>query len=284
MMKGTAWAVVTAVTLMVMAPAQAAAADKTHQQIMAEIRMLQEQQQQVQQVLGALGDALKSMAAKIDDQTGATRKSFADHKLLVDSVADGVRVLREKADDTNVRLSSMTQELEALRQTIASMPVPTAPATAGEPPAGETGLPAGATGPPPAATPLGPQGVSPQKMFDNAFSDYTGGQLDLAIVGFETYIRMFPRLDKADDAQLRIGDSLYQLGKNVEAVDAYQKVIADYPQSDSVPAAYYKVGLTYEKLKQMELAKKAFESVVQKYPAAREAVLAQQRLSVLNRR
>lgn len=284
MMKGTAWAVVTAVTLMVIAPAQAAAADKTHQQIMAEIRMLQEQQQQVQQVLGALGDALKSMAAKIDDQTGATRKSFADHKLLVDSVADGVRVLREKADDTNVRLSSMTQELEALRQTIASMPVPTAPAAAGEPPAGETGLPAGATGPPPAATPLGPQGVSPQKMFDNAFSDYTGGQLDLAIVGFETYIRMFPRLDKADDAQLRIGDSLYQLGKNVEAVDAYQKVIADYPQSDSVPAAYYKVGLTYEKLKQMELAKKAFESVVQKYPAAREAVLAQQRLSVLNRR
>lgn len=283
-MKGTAWAVVTAVTLMVIAPAQAAAADKTHQQIMAEIRMLQEQQQQVQQVLGALGDALKSMAAKIDDQTGATRKSFADHKLLVDSVADGVRVLREKADDTNVRLSSMTQELEALRQTIASMPVPTAPANAGEPPAGETGLPAGATGPPPAATPLGPQGVSPQKMFDNAFSDYTGGQLDLAIVGFETYIRMFPRLDKADDAQLRIGDSLYQLGKNVEAVDAYQKVIADYPQSDSVPAAYYKVGLTYEKLKQMELAKKAFESVVQKYPAAREAVLAQQRLSVLNRR
>lgn len=285
MMKRTAWPLVAAaIVLAVGGPAQVSAADKTHQQIMAEIRMLQEQQQQVQQILGSLGDALKSMAAKIDDQTGGTRKAFADQKLLVDNVAEGVRVLREKADDTNVRLSSMTQELEALRQTVASMPAPVAQTPAGELPSGETGLPAGATAPPTAATPIGPQGVSPQKMFDNAFSDYTGGQFDLAIVGFETYIRMFPRLDKADDAQLRIGDSLYQSGKNREAVDAYQKVMSDYPQSDSVPAAYYKLGLTYEGLKQVELAKKAFETVMQKYPAAREAVLAQQRLNVLNRR
>ena len=288
-MKRTAWPLVAAaIVLTAVAPARVSAADKTHQQIMAEIRMLQEQQQQVQQILGSLGDALKSMAAKIDDQTGATRKAFADQKLLVDNVAEGVRVLREKADDTNVRLSSMTQELEALRQTIASMPAPAPQTPAGELPAGGTGLPpgppAGATAPPSAATPMGPQGVSPGKMFDNAFSDYTGGQFDLAIVGFETYIRMFPRLDKADDAQLRIGDSLYQSGKNREVVDAYQKVTIEYPQSDSVPAAYYKLGLTYEGLKQVELAKKAFETVMQKYPAAREAVLAQQRLNVLNRR
>lgn len=283
-MKRTAWPLVAAaIVLTAVAPARVSAADKTHQQIMAEIRMLQEQQQQVQQILGSLGDALKSMAAKIDDQTGATRKAFADQKLLVDNVAEGVRVLREKADDTNVRLSSMTQELEALRQTIASMPAPAPQTPAGELPSGEPGLP-GATAPAPVATPLGPQGVSPQKMFDNAFSDYTGGQFDLAIVGFETYIRMFPRLDKADDAQLRIGDSLYQSGKNREAVDAYQKVTIEYPQSDSVPAAYYKLGLTYEGLKQVDLAKKAFETVMQKYPAAREAVLAQQRLNVLNKR
>jgi len=285
MSKRPAWPLVAAaIVLTVAAPARVGAADKAHQQMMAEIRMLQEQQQQVQQMLASLGDALKSMGAKIDEQTGAPRKAFADQKLLVDNVADGVRVLREKADDTNVRLSSMTQELEALRQTIASMPAPVSQTTAGEPPAGETGLPVGAPPTPPVATPMGPQGVSPQKMFDNAFSDYTGGQFDLAINGFETYIRMFPRLDKADDAQLRIGDSLYQSGKNREAVDAYQKVMSDYPQSDSVPAAYYKLGLTYEGLKQVELAKKAFETVMQKYPTAREAVLAQQRLNVLNRR
>jgi len=283
MIKRTAWPIVAATIALTLAPAALSAADKTHQQIMAEIRMLQEQQQQVQQILGTLGDALRSMAAKIDDQTSANRKAFADEKLLVDNVAEGVRVLREKADDTNVRLSSMTQELEALRQTIASVPAPSAPALTSDPVAGDL-PPAGTTAPPVSATPAGPQGVSPQRMFDNAFGDYTVGQYDLAIVGFETYIRMFPRLDKADDAQLRIGDSLYQSGKNREAVDAYQKVISDYSQSESVPAAYYKLGLTYEGLKQAELAKKAFETVMQKYPAAPEATLAQQRLNVLNRR
>ena len=79
MMKRPAWPLVAAaIMLAVGGPAQVSAADKTHQQIMAEIRMLQEQQQQVQQILGSLGDALKSMAAKIDDQTGGTRKAFAD--------------------------------------------------------------------------------------------------------------------------------------------------------------------------------------------------------------
>ena len=96
--------------------APASAADKAHQQLMAEIRMLQEQQQQLQQMVGGLADTLKTVTAKIDEQTGANRKAFADQKLLIDGMAEGVRILREKADDTNVRLSSVTQELEAVRQ------------------------------------------------------------------------------------------------------------------------------------------------------------------------
>ena len=42
-------------------------------------------------------------------------------------------------------------------------------------------------------------------MFDNAYADYTAGQYDLAIHGFQTYIHTFPLSDKADDAQLNIG-------------------------------------------------------------------------------
>ena len=44
--------------------------------------MLQEQQQQLQQMMGALADTLKTVTTKIDDQTGANRKAFADQKLL----------------------------------------------------------------------------------------------------------------------------------------------------------------------------------------------------------
>jgi tol-pal system protein YbgF len=265
----------------VMAAAPATAADKAQQQLMAEMRMLQEQQQQLHQLVGGLADTLKTMTAKLDEQSGASRKAFADQKLLVDNVAEGVRVLREKADDTNVRLSSMTQELEAVRQAIASAPAP-APAPTQDPSAGgvdpATGAPvpgAGQTAAPPrAGAPL----ISPQRMFENAYGDYTGGQYDIAILGFNTYINTFPLSDKADDAQLNIGQSLYATAKFREAGEAFQKVLTNYPQSDSVPVAYYKIGLTYEALKQVDLARKAFETVIQRYPTAIEATLARQRL------
>jgi tol-pal system protein YbgF len=258
--------------------APALAADKTHQQMMAEIRMLQEQQQQLQQMLGGLAetlaDSMKTLTAKLDEQSGATRKAFADQRLLIESVSETTRILREKADDTNVRLSSMTQELEAIRHTIASQPQAPAAAVPGQDPLAPPST--APTGPPSGGTP--PPGVSPQRMFDEAFSDYTRGDYDLAIEGFQTYIRMFPRTDRTDDAQLKIGDSLHAAKRFTEAATTFQKVISDYPQSDSVPAAYYKLGLTYEALKQPEQARRTFETVIKNHPASSEAILAKQRL------
>ena len=257
------------------------AADKAHQQLMAEIRMLQEQQQQLQQLIGGLTDTLKTVNAKLDDQANASRKTFADQKLLIDNIVEGVRVLREKSDDTNVRLSTVSQELEAVRQAVASMPAPTGAAPpAGAPAAAGEQSPTAAA--PPATAPAGPAPlISPQKMFDNAYADYTGGQYELAIVGFNTYIASFPKSDKADDAQLNIGNALYAAGKYRDAIEAFQKVATNYPNSDSVPLAYYKMGLTYTELRQYDLARKAFETVVQKYPAVPEAILAKQRLDSL---
>ena len=84
--------------------------------------MLQEQQQQLQQLLGNLSDALKGVSTKIDDQTAAIRKAMADQALSVNGIGENVRVLREKVDDTNVRVSSVSQDIEALRQAISSQP------------------------------------------------------------------------------------------------------------------------------------------------------------------
>ena len=121
-------------------------------------------------------------------------------------------------------------------------------------------------------------------MYDQSYADYAAGQFDLAIDGFQAFIRTFPTSPNADEAQLYIGYSLYNAGKNAEAVAALQKVISDYAQSNSVSSAYYKLGLTYEALKQPDVARRAFETVVQKYPSSYDAVLAQQALERLKRR
>src|SRR5436190_13212709 len=155
--------------LMAATVSPAAAADKTHLQLMAEIRMLQEQQQQLQGLLGALQDTLKTFGTKLDESAAASRKAMADQTLATTNIGDNVRILREKTDETNVRISTMSQELETLRQTIASQPAPQAAAVA---PAGTGTDPALGTpsAPPPTVTP--PPGASPQRMYDTSYDDY----------------------------------------------------------------------------------------------------------------
>ena len=162
-MKQMAWAVGAALLLVVSSAPSAQAADKAHQQLIAEIRMLQEQQQQLQQMLGGLADTLKVVTSKLDDQTGANRKGFADQKLQIDNVAEGVRVLREKADDTNVRLSTVSQELEAVRQAISSIPARASGARPGRA-QGPRVAPAGGTHAPHRES-RRPGLISPQKMY-----------------------------------------------------------------------------------------------------------------------
>ncbi|MBI2835327.1 MAG: tol-pal system protein YbgF [Acidobacteria bacterium] len=256
-----------------------AAANREHQQLMADLRMLQEQAQQLQALLGNLTRALQSVNLKIDEQANINRKAFADHKLLIDNVAGDVRILREKVDDTNVRLSSLSQEVEALRLAIPAMPNPAAAmATPGTPPAEGVFPPAPSASPPPA----GPTnlGVSPTRMFESAWADYAAGQWGLAIQGFEAYLKTFPRSELADDAQYNIGQSYFLDNKLKEAVEAFDRVITGYPNGNLVPEAYYKKGLALEKMGQADRAREAFDHVVKNFPTSDVAPLARQRLKM----
>src|SRR5688572_16244154 len=126
------------------APCSASAASKEQQLLMAELRMMQQNQQQLAQSLIVLADTLKAVTGRLDDSAATSRKALADQRLLIEGMTDTVRTLRERSDDTNVRLSSITQELESIRQSIAALPPPTAAfAPTGDPAAdaGATGLP-----------------------------------------------------------------------------------------------------------------------------------------------
>lgn len=249
----------------------AGAANREHQVMMAEIRMLQEQTQQLQLLIATLADSVKQVTSKLDDQSTLTRKAFADQKVLVDNVAEGVRVLREKVDETNVRISSLTQEMEGLRVAIPTQPAPGAP-----PPTAEGAAPAQPSASGPVAA-----GASPQEIYRAAYADYTAGQWDLAIAGFQAYIKSFPKLQDADDAQLYIGESHFAAGRFKEAAAAYNDVVTTYPGTNAVPQAMYKLGLAYEKLGQPERARQTLDAVMKTFPDAAEATLAKQALDRL---
>jgi tol-pal system protein YbgF len=285
----------TAATLGLSATVPVHAANREHLQLMADIRMLQEQTQQLQVTLVALNDAIKTLNARLDEQSNAQRKAFADEKLLVDTLTGEVRIVREKVDDTNVRLTSLSQEVDSLRTPQAAptmTPAPTPPGaenTTQPPPPTGGAEPNAAGGAPPAAAPAAgggapaPVGMSPTRLFEIAQADYAGGQWALAIQGFETYLKTFPKTDKADDAQFYIGEAYSLDGKFKDAIAAYDKVINDYPQGDRVPDAFYKRGLAYSRLGQMDKARESFETVIKNYPSAEGSRLAKQVLDRLAR-
>jgi len=252
--------------------------------------MLQEQSQQLQLMLTSVADALRALNGRLDDQTTTTRKAFADQKLLIDNVGSDLRIVREKLDDTGVRVNSLSQEMQSIRDALSQLPAQLAPPPTYDgtmPPADGSapsadGSPVPAPGPPAPTGPAG--GLSPQRMFDTAQADYAAGQWNLAIAGFEQYIRSFGNTDRADDAQFYIGES-YQLdSKFKEAVAAYDKVIANYPTGDRVPQALYKRGVALSLLGDNERARESFQQVIRNYPSSEVAVLARQVLDGLNRR
>jgi tol-pal system protein YbgF len=286
----------TAAALAFTTAAPAHAANREHLQLMADIRMLQEQTQQLQVTLVALNDAIKTLNTRLDEQSNAERKAFADQKLLVDTLTGEVRIVREKIDDTNVRLSSLSQEVDSLRTpqqpSTAPMATPTPPGaenTSTPPPTPEPNPAAGGAAPANAGgnpTPAGgaaPVGMSPTRLFEIAQADYASGQWALAISGFETYLKTFPKTEKSDDAQFYIGEAYSLDGKFKDAIAAYDKVINDYPQGDRVPDAFYKRGLAYSRLGQMDKARESFEAVIKNYPNAEGSRLAKQVLDRLAR-
>jgi tol-pal system protein YbgF len=266
----------------------AGAASKEQQQMMADIRMLQEQAQQLQNLIGALNttlnatlsEALKAVNTRLDDQTGSNRKSFADQKLIIDTLSSDLKVVREKVDDNNVRIGSLAQEVDALRQGLQQLGAARSSPGLDSTNAAAAGVPS-ETSPATAAPAALPIGTSPQRLYEQAVGSYSIGLYDLAIEGFRSYIRSFPKSDMADDAQLQIGHSYLAEGKNDKAVEEYDTVIRTYPGGNAVPDAYYKKGIALADLRQLEQARAAFETVVKNFPNSDAATLARQRLMAL---
>jgi TolA-binding protein len=240
-------------------PSAALAQNREHQQMFADIRMLQEQVQQLRLAVNT----------KQDDQATAVSKGFAGQKVLIDQLTDSVRILREKGDDTNVRISTLAHELETIRQSMTALQnsVIQAIAALGQPAAGAP--PPG--GEPNTSTPTTPANLpnpvqNPQTLYENAWSDYMSSHYDLAITGFQAYLRSFPTSPDAYKAQFNIGEAYKYSKRYREAVQAYTSVITNYKGSPWEDQAYYARGLAYEELAMKDQARADFQYIIKNFP------------------
>jgi TolA-binding protein len=272
----------TTAILLTVVTGPASAQSREQRQMMADIRMLQEQTQElavaIATVTQALQDSIKALNQRLDQANDTTRKGFADQKVIVDDMGKDLRAIRERVDDTNVRVSNVREELEALRTSISIAPPQTALPPSTDPNAPPP--PAPTTGPPPSTA-----GLSPTRMFDTAMADYAAGQFTLAVTGFEAFLRTFPRSEMADDAQFQIGESYFALNRWTDAIAAYNAVTQNYPMGDKVSQAFYKRGLAQERLGQIDAARESWNNVLQRTQESDPVhTLAQQNLDRVARR
>jgi tol-pal system protein YbgF len=259
---------------LLMAPA-AAAQSREQLQLLADLRMVQEQVSRLQLAATQIADRLAALDKRLDTEKEAAIKAAADEQLRLNALSQSVGIIREKLDDNTTRAAQQAQELTTLLASIRiindrlnTLTTLLQPAVNPVDPDAPAASLAG-------SEPLPP---SPTNLLKQAMEDYFGNNLDLAIEGFQEFVAKFPEAPDAAKAQFHIGQSYFNQKKYKEALAAFGKVISDYKDPEWVPQAYYSQGWTYEQMKQPAAARRAYETVNKLYPDSSSALLAQQRL------
>ena len=119
---------------------------------------------------------------------------------------------------------------------------------------------------------------SPESIYYTAYSDYIKKNYDLAIQGFEEFIRLYPKNGLADNSLYWIGECYYSQGKYQEAVDTFYELKSEYADGDKVPDAILKEGFALIEMGKQTEGIDVLKELVSKFPLSEEASLAQQKI------
>jgi TolA-binding protein len=258
-------------------PGPAPAQSRVEQQLLVELRTLQEQTQRLQASINALTEQLRQTNARVDAQGQDAVKGFADQRVFIDALAAELRALNERGNDASVRVAQLSQEMKAIREGLSMQQTllneiltllhPATGAGTGDPAApGAPQTRPGQTLPP-----------SPTAYYNAAFGYFFNNQFDFAVEALKEAIGRFPDAPEAARAQLTIGEAYFQMGgHNKEALEAFALVIKNYRDPEAVADAHHKQGLVYEQLGQKAEACKQYETVRTLFKGSSTAILATQ--------
>jgi tol-pal system protein YbgF len=171
----------------------------------------------------------------------------------VEQMSGEFQSMRESVADLNERVSKIQAQLVDISNSIRTLQAPPAP-----PPA--VGAPTSTSGP--------PAGVSPTQIYESALRDRSGGNLDLAMQGFEEYLKWYSNTELAPNAQFYIGQIHYDRGEFPKAISAFDTVLEKFPENNKTPDSMYMKGMALLRTGQRTQAGQEFLNVIQKYPNA----------------
>ncbi len=175
----------------------------------------------------------------------------------VDQMSTEFQSLRENVSAVNETLAKMQQQLVDLNASVKILQAPAPPPPgSGTPPAG---FGAAAGGP--------PAGITAQGLYQSALTDRSRGNFDLAMQGFQEYLKWFGDTELAPNAQFYIGQIAYDKNDFPGAIQAFDTVLEKYGDNTNKSAdAMYMKGMALLKSGQRTQAAQEFLTVIQKYP------------------
>jgi len=251
---------------------------------------------------------------KLNQRVGVDRQAgMAEVEVRMEGMDEDLRVLFENLNDMDSRLRRLSERVDLALATM-YRPEGALPGTAES----ASGMGAGPTTPPiddqvpdngqpaddwttpqvpgalpgaPAGTPQPPQTtgqppaglppvvvVDPEEMYQTAYADFARGNYELAILGFQDYVRRFPDTDLVDNAQYWIGECHYSLERYPQAIQAFQQVEVRFPEADKVPDALLKKGYALIEMNQIQDGIRELQRLISHHPRSNAARIARQRL------
>ena len=260
---------------------------REHTQILADIRMLQEQQQRLQLTVNQLIETLKNTTAAIAAQGADNTKLFANIRSEMGTLTTSLSQLRSLVDQANRDIGRVSPELDAIRQGLAVLLKYNAQLISMLEPVNAIPGPPDPTATPPATSPTTPPGGtpptmladSPNKLFNLAMSSYGKGDYESAIQAFEEFLKVAPTAADAPLAQLHIGNSYSHLGQWKTAIEAFRVVTVKYRDATTdVAEAYYGMGRAFEQVKDIQNAIRHYNIVVNQFKGTVAAIRAEESL------
>lgn len=258
------------ITMLFLLSACQAAMVKTESDInslRAEVRAAKTSLQEMQKRVDTLGANMQG--------TADLQKVMADTGARMDQLTTDLQILQGKVEENNFRLSEFAQKFDDKIYKIGELN-----ARIEELEAQVKALTDKGTAPAHSEKDKKPEAkaLEPSEAYRAAKDDYDKGNFDLAIAGFQNYIKQFPDTSQADSAQYWIGKCYYAKNEFSKAIEAFSRVIKNYPKSDKAPGAKLNIGLSYLNEKNTAKAKEYLNRVIKDHPRSREATLAKEKL------
>ena len=260
-----------AAVALVLLPMTALAANKDYERLQFQIGTLQSQLSDLLRVAEENQREIRRLNEALAEQTSLFRRAIQDRRMEDEAVQTA---LRETAD----RLGELQEVIQASSMSQGYAPAPgivmdpsPLPGEEGE----ETGEAGDGLVP---APPVGPA-PPPRELYSGAYADFARGNYDLAIQGFQEYLRFYPETDFSDNAQYWIGECQYGRQDYQAAIAAWNQLMQNFASSDKLPDARVKKGMALERLGRRDQALLEWRFVVERYPNSPAARIARDRLN-----